>query len=126
MANSQLDGLDLRPKLDIDTEVILADLGGNTFPMIQKLAPFGQGNPEPVFLSRRVEVVDYRTMGNNGEHLRLKLKQHDNVWDGVGFRLSNYLTETPPPLDIVYNLELDRWGGKERLRLNILDLEPSR
>ena len=125
MASTQLEGFDLRPKLDIDAEVMLAELGGNTFPTMQKLAPFGQGNPEPVFLSRRVEVVDYRTMGNNGEHLRLKLKQHGNVWDGVGFRLSHYLPETPPPLDIAYNLELDSWGGEERLRLNILDFVPS-
>ena len=125
MASTQLEGFDLRPKLDIDAEVTLAELGGNTFPMIQKLAPFGQGNPEPVFLSRRVQVVDYRTMGNNGEHLRLKLKQQGNVWHSVGFRLSHYLAETPPPLDIAYNLELDRWGGEERLRLNILDFVPS-
>ncbi|UCH43261.1 MAG: single-stranded-DNA-specific exonuclease RecJ [Dehalococcoidales bacterium] len=126
MASTQLEGLDLRPRLDIDAEVRLTDMGGNTYSMIQKLAPFGQGNPEPVFLSRRVEVVDYRTMGNNGEHLRLKLKQQGSIWDSVGFRLGNYLAETPPPLDIVYNLELDRWGGEERLRLNILDFVPSK
>ena len=63
-------------------------------------------------------------MGNNGEHLRIKLKQGDSVWDGVGFRLGNYLAEVSSPLDIVYNLEVDRWGGKERLRLNILDFSP--
>lgn len=126
LATVQLAGVDLRPKLDIDTEVILSDLSGDTYPMIQKLAPFGQGNPEPTFLSRRVEVADYRTMGRNGEHLRLKLMQDNTPWDSVGFNLSNSLTERPRYLDIVYNLELDRWRGEERLRLNILDLEPSR
>jgi len=60
-------------------------------------------------------------MGNNGEHLRLKLRQGDAVWDGVGFRLGNYLTEVSSPLNIVYNLEVDRWGGEETLRLNIRD-----
>ena len=121
LAATQLEGVDLRPKVDIDAEVMLSDLGGNTFPMMQKLAPFGQGNPAPTFLTRRVEVVNYRPMGNNGEHLRLKLKQGGMVWDGVAFRLGSYLTETSSPLDIVYNLEIDRWGGEERLRLNILD-----
>jgi single-stranded-DNA-specific exonuclease len=35
------------------------------------------------------------------------------------------LAEISPYLDIVYNLEIDRWGGREKLRLNILDFAPS-
>ena len=126
MTATQLAGVDLRHQLDIDAVVTLLDLGGDTFQMIQKLAPFGYANPDPVFLSRNVEVVDCRTFGNNDGHLRLKLRQGGMVWDGVGFGLGNYLTEVSSPLNIVYNLEVDRWGGEETLRLNILDFGPSR
>jgi len=126
MATTQLEGIDLRPQLDVDAEVTLPELGGDTFQIIQKLAPFGRGNPQPAFLSRGVEVVDSRTMGSNEEHLRLKVKQENIVWDGVGFGLGNYLAEVSSRLDIVYNLEIDRWGGEERLRLNILDFAPIR
>ncbi len=126
LATVQLSGVDLCPQLVIDTEVNLRDLSGSTFPAIQQLAPFGQDNAAPTFLSRRVEVVDCRTMGNNGEHVRLKLRQGGTVWDGVGFRLGSYLAELSSPLDIVYNLEVDHWGGGERLRLNILDFAPAR
>ncbi len=126
LATAQLEGVDLRPQLDIDAEVTLSELGGDTFNTIQQLAPFGRGNPLPAFLSRGVEVVDCRTMGSNGEHLRMKVKQGNMVWDGVAFRLGNYLDEASSPLDIVYNLEIDRWGGGERLRLNIQDFAPSR
>ena len=126
LAAAGLQGVDLRPKIDIDAEVRLSDLGGNTFSTIQKMAPFGQGNPTPTFLSRRVEVVDCRTMGDDDEHLRMKLKQNDIVWDGVGFGLGNYLSEVASPLDIVYNLEVDRWSGQERLRLNILDFKAAK
>ena len=125
LAATQLDGVDLRPHLDIDVEVALPELGGNTFQIIQQLAPFGRGNLPPNFLSRRVEVVNCHTMGNSGEHLRMKLKQGGTVWDGVGFRLGNYLAEVSSPFDIVYNLEVDRWGGAEKLRLNILDFAPA-
>jgi single-stranded-DNA-specific exonuclease len=83
------------------------------------------GNPVPTFLSRGVEVLERRTMGNGGEHLRFKLKQGGTVWDGVGFRLGSHLSEISPLLDIVYNLEVDRWCGKEQLRLNILDFAAS-
>ena len=124
LATAQLAGVDLRPQLDIDAEVTLPELSGDTFNAIQQLAPFGRGNPAPTFLSRRAEVVDCHTMGSDREHLRLKLKQGSTIWDGVGFRLGDYLAEISPHLDIVYNLEIDRWGGKERLRLNILDFAP--
>ncbi|MFC1950589.1 single-stranded-DNA-specific exonuclease RecJ [Chloroflexota bacterium] len=122
----QLEGVDLCPQLDIDAEVTLTELGGNTFQETRQLAPFGRGNPVPTFISRSVEVVDCRTMGNNNEHLRMKLRQGGGVWSGVAFRLGNYLDEVGVPIDIVYNLEIDRWCGEERLRLNILDFTPSR
>ncbi len=125
LATTQLEGVDLRSRLDIDAEVTLPDLIGDTFQAIQQLAPFGRGNPLPTFLSRRVEVVNCRTMGSNGEHLRMKLKQGGTVWDGVAFGMGNYLAEVSSSPDIVYNLEVDRWGGEERLRLNILDFAPA-
>jgi single-stranded-DNA-specific exonuclease len=125
LASAGLAGVDLRPHLDIDAEIRLTDLGGDTFPALGKLAPFGKGNPHPTFLSRRVEVIDCRTIGANGEHLKLRLRQDGFVWDGVAFQAGDYLKEIASPLDIVYNLEVDQWRGEERLRLNLLDFAPS-
>ena len=125
LTTSQLAGVELRPRLDIDAEVTLPDLNGETLHAIQQLAPFGQGNPAPTFLSRGVEVTDCGTIGSNGGHLKLKLKQGGTIWDGIAFRFGSYLAEVASPLDIVYNLEIDRWGGEERLRLNILDFAPT-
>jgi single-stranded-DNA-specific exonuclease len=126
IANTELAGVDLRPKLDVDAEVLLTDLGGDTFMAMQQLAPFGQGNPVPTFLSRKVDVADLRTMGTNGEHLRLKVRQGGVFWDAVGFGLGSNLAEIASPLDIVYNLEIDHWGGAETLRLNIQDFAPNK
>jgi len=124
LATTQLTGLELRPRLDIDAEVSLSALSGNTFKSIQKLAPFGQGNPLPTFLSHQVKVADCRLMGNNGAHLKLKLEQDNIVWDAVAFSMGNRLSEVHSVMNIVYNMELDQWRGQERLRLNILDLAP--
>jgi single-stranded-DNA-specific exonuclease len=121
----QLKGIELRPHLDIDAQMSLVDLAGDTYRTTQMLAPFGRGNPVPVFLSRNVELLEQRTMGDGGEHLRLKLKQGGTVWDSVAFRLKDHLPEISPRLDVVYNLEIDRWNGREKLRLNILDFKKS-
>ncbi len=125
LAAAQLEGVALYPQLDIEAEVSLADLTGDTYQTIQQLAPFGAGNPVPAFLSRNVEVLDCRTMGNSGHHLRLKLRQSGVVWDTVGFRMGDNIAEISSQLDVVYNLELDRWRGTEKLRLNLLDFAPA-
>jgi single-stranded-DNA-specific exonuclease len=125
MAAEQLSGVELRPHLDIDAVVTLRDLAGDTYQTTQLLAPFGIGNPVPMFLSQGVEVLEKRTMGNDGEHLRMKLRQGGTVWDCVAFRLGNHQAEFAPKIDIVYNLEVDNWGGKKQLRLNILDFKRS-
>ncbi len=125
LAARKLAGLDLRPRIDIDAESRFSELGGDVYPSIQKLAPFGQGNPVPVFLSRQVEVVESRTMGGSNEHLKLKVKQNGVVWNAVGFGLGNEPPAMRDLLDIVYNIEMDQWNGARSLRLNIIDFQPS-
>ena len=121
IAESKLEGVDLRPKIDIDAEVALKDLAGSAYRTLQQLAPFGQANPQPVFISRNIKVVGCRTMGSDGGHLRLKLEQGGMVWDCVAFGAGANQAEMSAPIDIVYNLELDQWNGKSTLRLNLLD-----
>ena len=120
LAGERLAGLDLRPKIDVDAEARFLELGGDVFPTIQKLAPFGQGNRPPSFLSTGVEVMECRPMGN-GQHLRMKLKQGGIVWNAVGFGLGTRQKEIGQMSDFVYNVEVDHWNGSSQLRLNILD-----
>ncbi len=123
IAGQELEGVDLRPKIDIDAETTLHNLGDDTYLTIQKMAPFGQGNPVPTFLSRRVEVISPSTMGSDNSHLRMKVKQGSMLFDAVGFGLGNYINELSNRTDIVYNLEMDHWNGQSKLRLNLLDFE---
>ena len=125
IASRSLEGVDLRPRIDIDAEVTLPELGGDTYSSIEKLAPFGKGNPRPVLISRRVNVIDVRAVGNNETHLKLKFRQGGTTWDGIAFKVGNRIGRVSSPLDVVYHLEVDSWNGAEKLRLNILDFSPS-
>ncbi len=126
LAREKLAGLDLKPHIDIDLELQLGNLHRNLYDHIQRLAPFGIGNPEPVFISRTVEVLDARQMGNNQEHLRLKLRQRGAIWDVIGWNMGNYFSELEKYIDVVFTLELNHWNGEEYLRLNLIDFSPSR
>ncbi len=126
LAENRLSGIDLRPRIDIDAEVRLSELGGNVFPSLQMLQPFGKGNPQPCFISRGTEVSECRHMGKGNEHLRLKLKQGGTVWDAVAFGMGTEKPDISSSLDVVFNLETDNWNGNTTLRLNILDFSVGR
>jgi single-stranded-DNA-specific exonuclease len=124
-AQRDLDGVDLRPLLNIDAELPLEQVGGTTISLCQRLAPFGLGNPAPTLLSQGVEVIKAQQAGNNGEHIRLKLKAGHMVWPAIAFRRNEAAPPIGTPLDIVYNLRVNHWGGESHMELNILDLQPA-
>jgi single-stranded-DNA-specific exonuclease len=126
LATDKLGHLELRPEIVIDAELPLSVLAGDTFNIIQKLSPFGRGNPRPTFLTREVEVIECRNFGNQGEWLRLKLKQGNATWQAVDFESRRKQAETPSHIDVVYKLEKSRWNGEEVLSLNLLDFAPAR
>ena len=121
IAVNQLGHLDLRPEMVIDAELPLSTFNGEAFNLIQKLSPFGRGNPQPTFLTRRVELIECRNFGNQAEWMRLKLKQGNVIWQAVDFESQKKVEEISPCIDIVYNLEKSRWNGEEVLSLNLLD-----
>jgi len=125
LATDQLGHLDLRPEIVIDAELPLSTFSGETFNLMQKLSPFGRGNPQPTFLTRHVEVIECRNFGNQGEWLRLKLKQASVTWQAVDFESQRTREEIPSHIDIVYNLEKSRWNGEEVLGLNLRDFAPA-
>ncbi|HXZ29763.1 MAG TPA: single-stranded-DNA-specific exonuclease RecJ, partial [Dehalococcoidia bacterium] len=121
----QLGHLELRPELVIDAELPLATFSGDTFGLTRKLSPFGHGNPPPTYLTRQVEVTECRNFGNQGEWLRLKLRQGNVTWQAVDFESHKEPEAVPSRMDIVYTLEKSRWGGEEVLSLNLLDFAPA-
>jgi len=125
LAMDQLSHLDLRPEIVIDAELPLSSFSGETFNLMQKLSPFGRGNSQPTFLTRQVEVIECRNFGNQGEWLRLKLKQENITWQAVDFKSQKKWEEIPSYIDIVYKLEKSRWNGEEVLSLNLRDFAPA-
>lgn len=125
IAQRKLAAVELQPTYIIDSEWSLASLDWSVYKDMQRFAPFGQSNPQPTFLSRQVNVIECRTVGANGDHLKLKLRDGKFVWYGIGFDLGHRWSEVTSSIDVVHNVGLDRWGRGEFLQLNILDFAPS-
>ncbi len=134
MADSQLAHLDLMPRLIIDAEIPLTCFSGETLNLIRQMAPFGQGNPSPTFLSRGVEVLKQRSIGKQGNHLELEIKQGGTVWRAIAFNYDDSgqsqgndpgIVELPRQIDIVYNFKVSQWRREEVLSLSLCDFAPS-
>jgi single-stranded-DNA-specific exonuclease len=123
-AVGELAEAELSPALAIDAELSLSRLRGEDIRWLQRFQPHGQGNPEPTFLSRGVSVVEARLLGNNDQHLRLKLKDGPVTWPAIAFDMGERAVEAGQRLDVVYSLASQR-RGDDALELRIKDLVPS-
>ncbi len=115
-------------KLMIDGPVNLCDL---TLPLMQemeRLAPFGLGNPEPRLGARALTVLSARTVGN--KHLKLKLRQEKGLpFDAIAFNSSDALGRTVRDnvrIAAVFTPRLNRWNGTTGIELEIRDVKAER
>ena len=125
IAAREIGSADLQPAIEIDAHVRIASLMGDNFRFLRDLAPYGEGNPTPVFLTREVKVMDAQTVGAQGNHLRLKLQHGGSVWDAMAFGRGGEWTGEVDLLDIVYTLSVDTWGGSRKIKLIVDDFRPS-
>jgi len=117
----------LTRSLKIDCELPLSFVDLNLYKALQKLAPFGMGNPEPTFLSKKVLIDDMRLVGAENSHLKFRFKIHDLGFtiDGIGFGMGDKSSEIDigDKVDIVYTIDENEWNGEKRLQLKVKDIK---
>ena len=125
IASKKLAGLELQPSIKIDVAMPLGDIEARLVKFLQLLEPVGQGNPRPVFLSKRLTPFGARTMGADESHLRLSLRDGGAVWNAVAFRMGHRIGELRGLIDAVYHIKTDYWQGRERQELELIDFAPA-
>jgi len=133
-ADEYLGDVDLTPVIDVDAAIPLHRVDGALIRLLSKLAPFGQGNPVPTFLSRDLEIVESKAIGAGGDHLRLKVRDSSAsagsvVWPAIAFgvgadRIAEMDLQPDQRYDFVYSFSGDR-GSSGGLELMVRDLAPS-
>lgn len=112
---------DLIPTIKVDATLRLSDLSIHVMRQIQSLAPFGSGNSEPIFYTDSLDVLWSGIVGEN--HLKLKVKQERKIMDAIGFGLAAFHPLDGKVIDMVFTPKMDQWQGRERIQLQIIDLE---
>jgi single-stranded-DNA-specific exonuclease len=127
LAHQKLGEENLKPTLIIDTELSLGNLSLSLYDQLISLSPFGEGNPQPVFATRNVQILDAQLVGAESRHLKLQLVDNTSgtALEAIGFGLGDFFFQLSPeqPVDIAYNLATDEWNGKRKIQLKLKDIK---
>jgi single-stranded-DNA-specific exonuclease len=124
IAMQRLSPEDLVPRCKVDAVVTPRELDEPAVEALQKLGPFGQGNPEPVLALRR-QVARPRVLtpktGYGSAHLKLALLDAPEV-DAIGFGMADRLSLVEGPVDLAFQVGVDTFRGQRRVSLRLKDL----
>jgi len=110
------------PRMKIDAELDLDEAGWELHEAITALAPFGLGNPAPLFLARGLTATDVVPMKKGA--IRMMLRQGDGPrFKGIGFGLGLDPAALTGPIDAVFQLTVNRWRGQASLELQLKDVK---
>ncbi len=109
-----------RKELTIDAKLTLEDISEQTLDFIERLSPYGLGNPRPVFLLESFNTRNRRIMKE--KHLSLQIEQNGKSMRAVGFNVVDDPAKLPDSFRFlafypVYN----HWEGNTYIELRIID-----
>lgn len=115
---------DFVPQVKADAELSFSDISNELVDALEGLMPFGQGNREPLFVSRNVRVTASARVGR--AHCRMELRQ---AAAGAGGTLPAIAFNFTPPGGrsefnrLAYRLRWNRWNGSQSIQLVIEETE---
>jgi len=82
------------------------------------------GNPEPVFATKNVLIVESRKIGREQNHLKMKVESEGKTFGALAFGMANKVDlSTGDVVDIAYTIDKNEWNGKVELQIKIKDIK---
>jgi single-stranded-DNA-specific exonuclease len=117
----------LTPEIEIDANIELVHINQKFMRILKQLAPFGPGNPAPIFLTKNVvDTGGVHIVGSN--HLRMDIRDQKNpkeIFPAIAFGRGDLFSEIylRKPFDICYSIEENQRNGNTVLQLNVKDIK---
>jgi single-stranded-DNA-specific exonuclease len=127
VADETLGPDDLMPRLRIDGDLTFRGITGGIAAGVAALAPFGAGNPRPVFAARGVEIIDGPRKLKE-RHLKMALRQEGRIFRAIAWRAAerhDFLAEHKAALDVAFSLEQNQYNGETYVELTLADIRRS-
>ena len=114
-------------KYPIDMEITPEEMNTDFAHQLELLAPFGNGNPKPLFMLKNIAIEDVRFMGNENQHVRFTARSRGGK--GIQCVLFSHAAEygklyyARRLFDLIGHLECQVWQGTERLQFMVEKIE---
>jgi single-stranded-DNA-specific exonuclease len=119
---------DFVPEVLIDWEISASDVSAELADELEALAPFGAGNPEPVFMISDMDLLTARRVGAN--HLQMKFRpkdqskvNKDKPIDAIIFNQTHEVPESGNSCRLACHVRWNRWRDRKRIQLVVKVLE---
>lgn len=109
----------LRPLVSIDAQSQFTELTFDLHEQLDVLHPCGIENPDPIFWTADVRVVEQRKIGRDQSHLKLVLMAEGMTFEAIAWRWGEYYP-LPSPIDVAYRLKINEWNGNQTLQLELV------
>jgi len=112
--------------LTIDDEVPLSSWDVALVQAVELMEPFGEGNSEPLFCSRQLQVKsEPQVLGK--ETLKFWVTDGQATLSAVGFGMAKYrpYVRMGERLDLAYQVGIDDWNKAPAVQLKIRDIKIS-
>ena len=111
--------------LQIDAEAPLNQVSLILAEELQRLGPFGNGNPTPQFLSSGLTVIEDRRLGREGTHRKLTVQSADGAKAPVIWFNGADVELPAGPVDLVYTIGINEYRGERNLQLSFVAIRPA-
>ena len=117
---------DIVPIINVDSEITKKDINKATVEQIKLLEPFGEQNKQPLLIYRNLKIASIRAL-SEGKHLKLMLKDENEIINAIGFNLGELSEEylIGDKVDVVGTLEINVYNGQEQIQINLKDIMKS-
>jgi single-stranded-DNA-specific exonuclease len=128
-ASSRLTPEDFRPHVAVDAEITFTEVNDGSVEEILSLAPFGAGNPSPLFAVRNAEVCEPPNVFKD-KHLRLRLRNNGRALMMKAWNFAGRIDELQPGVrvDAVVSFDEDLFSysrGYSPWSVQLRDLRPA-
>ncbi|MDO8610237.1 MAG: single-stranded-DNA-specific exonuclease RecJ [bacterium] len=109
---------DLERIIEVDLKIPLSKITIKFVKLLEKLQPFGIGNPQPSFLSEGI-LIDAKLIGKKSQHLKIYIKENESFpLELISFNHEEEFTKLTKgiPIKCIYTLSINRWNDTERVQ----------
>ena len=127
-AQSSIQTEQLVPSINVDCVTTLDQVSEALVSEMDRLGPFGNGNPRPLLACRDLTLTAApRRVGKNGDHLQLFLRQGDHYMKAIAFNAASMIDklEAGKPISLAVQPQLNEYNGRISVELEVKDIQVS-